>query len=166
VIIRVFLGRGHTKETGNRNATAVSENCYQSELNTCYWMEQRKLRKLRYSFLGVSSPLLTGNITNTNFLRSKYKGILIISGRIVSQIIPSNTSWSIPPQLSRVLDRAVLNNSQINSSERSDTYCFAPNRKHEACSSIVPPPQPPNTFSHFVRHTESPLHLVDYRDCP
>jgi hypothetical protein len=26
--------RGHTKETGNRNATAISENCYQPELNT------------------------------------------------------------------------------------------------------------------------------------
>jgi hypothetical protein len=39
------LGRGHTKETGNRNATAISEDCYQLELNTCCWMEQRKLRK-------------------------------------------------------------------------------------------------------------------------
>jgi hypothetical protein len=38
-------GGGHTKETGNRSATAISENCYQPELNTCYWMEQRKLRK-------------------------------------------------------------------------------------------------------------------------
>jgi hypothetical protein len=28
------LGRGHTKETGNRNATAISEKCYQNvELN-------------------------------------------------------------------------------------------------------------------------------------
>jgi hypothetical protein len=34
--------RGYTKETGNRNATAISENCYQPEFNTCYWMEQRK----------------------------------------------------------------------------------------------------------------------------
>jgi hypothetical protein len=40
-----FFGRGHTRETGNRNATAISENCYQPELNTCYWMEQRKLWK-------------------------------------------------------------------------------------------------------------------------
>jgi hypothetical protein len=40
------LGRGHTKENGNRSATAISENCYQPELNTWYWMEQRKLRKL------------------------------------------------------------------------------------------------------------------------
>jgi hypothetical protein len=33
----IFLfGRGHTKETGNHNATAVSMNCYQPELNTCY----------------------------------------------------------------------------------------------------------------------------------
>jgi hypothetical protein len=39
------LGRGHTKETGNRNATAISENCYQPELKICYWMELRKLRK-------------------------------------------------------------------------------------------------------------------------
>jgi hypothetical protein len=29
-----FVGRGHAKETGNRNATATSENCYQPELNT------------------------------------------------------------------------------------------------------------------------------------
>jgi hypothetical protein len=29
-----LLGRGHIKETGNRNATAISENCYQPELNT------------------------------------------------------------------------------------------------------------------------------------
>jgi hypothetical protein len=28
------LGRGHTKETGNRNATAISENCYRPKLNT------------------------------------------------------------------------------------------------------------------------------------
>jgi hypothetical protein len=28
------LGRGHTKEIGNRNATAISENCYRTELNT------------------------------------------------------------------------------------------------------------------------------------
>jgi hypothetical protein len=28
------LGLGHTKETGNRNATAISEYCYQPELNT------------------------------------------------------------------------------------------------------------------------------------
>jgi hypothetical protein len=32
-----------------RNATAISENCYQPELNTCYWMELLKLRKLRCS---------------------------------------------------------------------------------------------------------------------
>jgi hypothetical protein len=43
----VLLGRTHTKETGNRNATAISEICYQPELNTCYWMEQHKLRKLQ-----------------------------------------------------------------------------------------------------------------------
>jgi hypothetical protein len=30
-----ILGRGHTKETGNRNTTVISENCYQPELNTC-----------------------------------------------------------------------------------------------------------------------------------
>jgi hypothetical protein len=30
----LILGRGHTKETGNRNATTISENCYQPELNT------------------------------------------------------------------------------------------------------------------------------------
>jgi hypothetical protein len=29
-------GRGDTKETSNRNANAISENCYQPELNTCY----------------------------------------------------------------------------------------------------------------------------------
>jgi hypothetical protein len=28
-------GLVHTKETGNRNATAISENCYHLELNTC-----------------------------------------------------------------------------------------------------------------------------------
>jgi hypothetical protein len=31
--------------TPRKLATATSENCYQPELNTCYWMEQRKLRK-------------------------------------------------------------------------------------------------------------------------
>jgi hypothetical protein len=31
-----LLGRGQPKETGNVNATAISENCYQPELNTCY----------------------------------------------------------------------------------------------------------------------------------
>jgi hypothetical protein len=30
---KILLGRGRTKETGNRNATAISENCYQPELN-------------------------------------------------------------------------------------------------------------------------------------
>jgi hypothetical protein len=25
-------GRGHTKETGNRNATPISENCYQTRI--------------------------------------------------------------------------------------------------------------------------------------
>jgi hypothetical protein len=39
------LGRVHTKETGNREATAISENCYQIDLNTWNWIEQRKLRK-------------------------------------------------------------------------------------------------------------------------
>jgi hypothetical protein len=46
--LSLLLGRGHTKETGNRNATATSENCYQPELNKCYWVEQRKLRKLAF----------------------------------------------------------------------------------------------------------------------
>jgi hypothetical protein len=35
-ITNTSLGRGHTKETTNRNTTAISENCYQPELNTCY----------------------------------------------------------------------------------------------------------------------------------
>jgi hypothetical protein len=34
-------GRGHTEETDNRNATAISKNCYQPELNTCYWMVKK-----------------------------------------------------------------------------------------------------------------------------
>jgi hypothetical protein len=42
--ILIIKGRGHTKETGNRNANAISENSYQPLLNTCNWMEQRKLR--------------------------------------------------------------------------------------------------------------------------
>jgi hypothetical protein len=46
-------GRWHTKETGNRNATAISENCYQPELHTCYWMEKRILRKRQCSFLNM-----------------------------------------------------------------------------------------------------------------
>jgi hypothetical protein len=29
----------------NHHATVISENCYQPEWNTCYWMEQRKLRR-------------------------------------------------------------------------------------------------------------------------
>jgi hypothetical protein len=32
--LETHFGRGHTKETGNRNATGNSENCYQTELNT------------------------------------------------------------------------------------------------------------------------------------
>jgi hypothetical protein len=32
----VLYGRGHAKETGNRNATAISENCFHPELNTRY----------------------------------------------------------------------------------------------------------------------------------
>jgi hypothetical protein len=40
-----LYGGGHTKETGNRRETAISENCYQTELNTWNCMEQRKLRK-------------------------------------------------------------------------------------------------------------------------
>jgi hypothetical protein len=42
------LGRGHTKEIGNRNATVISENCYQPKLS-CFAVA---------SFLGVPSPLL------------------------------------------------------------------------------------------------------------
>jgi hypothetical protein len=42
-------GRGHIKETDNRNAAAISENCYQPQLNTWNWMEQRKLRKRQQS---------------------------------------------------------------------------------------------------------------------
>jgi hypothetical protein len=42
-VFRVSLlwvwSRGHTKETGNRNATAISENRYQPKLNKCHWME-------------------------------------------------------------------------------------------------------------------------------
>jgi hypothetical protein len=48
-----LLGRGHTKETSNRNATANSENCYRPELNTCYWLEQRLLRTRQRSFLNM-----------------------------------------------------------------------------------------------------------------
>jgi hypothetical protein len=61
------IGRGHTKETGNRNATAISENCYQPELSTCYWMEQRNLSSSTIlgnygcvavaSFFGAPSPI-------------------------------------------------------------------------------------------------------------
>jgi hypothetical protein len=39
------LGWGHTKETGNRNATTIPENCYQTELKTWNRLEQRKFRK-------------------------------------------------------------------------------------------------------------------------
>jgi hypothetical protein len=49
-----LLGRGHTKETGNRNATAISENCYQPEFDTCFWMEESNLRKLLCRFLNLS----------------------------------------------------------------------------------------------------------------
>jgi hypothetical protein len=44
-VIWKFFGRGHTKGTGNRNANANSENCYQTEFNTWNWLEKRKLRK-------------------------------------------------------------------------------------------------------------------------
>jgi hypothetical protein len=43
-------GWGHTKETGNRNTTEISENCYQPELHTWYWTEKRKFRKQQRSF--------------------------------------------------------------------------------------------------------------------
>jgi hypothetical protein len=56
-----ILGRGHTKKTGNRNATAISENCYQPELNTCYWMEQRKLRKLHWKVSNMCSTQADNN---------------------------------------------------------------------------------------------------------
>jgi hypothetical protein len=74
------IGRGHTRETGNRNATALSENCYQPELNTCYWMKQRKLRKRQrsclnlrcsvavISFLGVPSAIKVVALSNFDVL--------------------------------------------------------------------------------------------------
>jgi hypothetical protein len=34
--LSLLSGQGHTKETGNHNAAAISENCCQLELNTCY----------------------------------------------------------------------------------------------------------------------------------
>jgi hypothetical protein len=46
---------------------AISENCSQPELNTCYWMEQPKLRTRQRSFLGVPSPLFL------NFLKRRGK---------------------------------------------------------------------------------------------
>jgi hypothetical protein len=55
------LGLGHTKETGNRNATVISENCYQLELNTCYWMEQPKLSKRQRSSRKEWETQLPGN---------------------------------------------------------------------------------------------------------
>jgi cytochrome b involved in lipid metabolism len=54
-------GRAHIKETGNRNATAIFENCYQPELNTCYWMEQRKLRKRQRNMRGDWQNQFAGN---------------------------------------------------------------------------------------------------------
>jgi hypothetical protein len=38
------LWRRQTKETGNSNATAISEYCYQTELNMWNRMKQHKLR--------------------------------------------------------------------------------------------------------------------------
>jgi hypothetical protein len=35
-VMKPFCCRGHTRETGHRNVTAISENCYQPGLNTCY----------------------------------------------------------------------------------------------------------------------------------
>jgi hypothetical protein len=58
---RQGLGRGHTNETGNRNATAVSKNCFQPELNTCYWMVQRKLRKRQRNSRKDWETQLSGN---------------------------------------------------------------------------------------------------------
>jgi hypothetical protein len=34
-VVTNFKAGGHTNETGNCNATEISENCYQPELNTC-----------------------------------------------------------------------------------------------------------------------------------
>jgi hypothetical protein len=36
-------GAAQSEET----SSAITENCYQPDLNTCYWMEQRILKKLR-----------------------------------------------------------------------------------------------------------------------
>jgi hypothetical protein len=34
--LKLLLGQAHAKETGNCNATAISESCYQPELDACY----------------------------------------------------------------------------------------------------------------------------------
>jgi hypothetical protein len=60
-LLLCHLGRGQTKETGNRNATAISDNCYQPELNTCYWMEQSNLRKRLRNSRKDWETLLSGN---------------------------------------------------------------------------------------------------------
>jgi hypothetical protein len=52
----VVLGRERTKETVNSNATA------KPGLNTCYWMEQRKLRTLRCRLVSdICAGAILGN---------------------------------------------------------------------------------------------------------
>jgi hypothetical protein len=64
-----LTGRGHTKETGNLNATAISENCYQSrswtpvsEWSSANWGNGNATRgktKLNFQATGHASLLTT-----------------------------------------------------------------------------------------------------------
>jgi hypothetical protein len=73
-----LLERGHAKKTGNRDATAISENCSQPELTTYYSRHSVTCGQLRLitilgncgcvavaSFLGVPSPL--GQLWSSSF---------------------------------------------------------------------------------------------------
>jgi hypothetical protein len=51
--VGIQYGRGHTK----RNATAISENCYQTDLSMWNWSEQRKLRKWQRDCNATSGSL-------------------------------------------------------------------------------------------------------------
>jgi hypothetical protein len=58
--VRARAHQGDWQPQRNRNATAISENC-QTELNTCYWMEQCKLRKRQRNSRKGWETQLSGN---------------------------------------------------------------------------------------------------------
>jgi hypothetical protein len=78
-IFSCVLGRGHSKETDNSNATALSENCYQPELNT-------EWRSVNWG----NGNTTRGKTEKLNFQAKKHASILIIAlprGFLVSAVV-------------------------------------------------------------------------------